>query len=260
MMITSSSNARIKEAAALIARHKERKATGLFTAEGKKIFLEAPKELVRDVYVSESFEKEQADILEGASYTAVKDDVFAKLCDTKTPQGILTVFRQPEYSFEKMIKSSGTLFVVLENVQDPGNVGTIIRTAEGAGAAGVILSRDCADLFSPKTIRSTMGSIFRVPFVYADDICSAAEGLRQAGIKTCAAHLAGNAAYDEAEYGERTALFIGNEGSGLTPELTAQADILVRIPMQGNLESLNASVAAGILMYTIIRKDRGSNE
>ena len=255
-MITSFSNAGIKAVSALIARHKERKASGLFTAEGKKIFLEAPKELIRDVYISESFEREQQDLPEGLPYTLVKDEVFARMCDTKTPQGILTVFQQPRYSLEDMLGSGKRLFVLLENIQDPGNTGTILRTAEGAGAAGVILSRDSADLFSPKTIRSTMGSIFRVPFLYEEDLCQTAEELKKAGVKTCAAHLAGNVTYDQADYGDRTALFIGNEGKGLTARLTAEADLLVKIPMEGELESLNASVAAGILMYAVYRKDR----
>lgn len=255
-MITSFSNAGIKAVSALIAKHKERKATGLFTAEGKKIFLEAPKELIRDVYISESFEKGQPDLPEDIPYTVVKDEVFARMCDTKTPQGILTVFQQPAYSLEEMLHNGKRLFVLLENVQDPGNAGTILRTAEGVGAAGVILSRDSADLFSPKTIRSTMGSVFRVPFLYAEDLCSIAKELKKAGVKTCAAHLAGNEPFDQADYGERTALFIGNEGKGLTGQLTAEADLLVRIPMEGKLESLNASVAAGILMYEVYRKDR----
>lgn len=254
-MITSSSNAKIKETAALIARHKARKASGLFTAEGRKIFLEAPKELLRDVYISETCEREQG-LPEGVPCTVVKDDVFAKMCDTKTPQGILSVFRQPQYRLSDLLQSGKKLFVLLEGVQDPGNVGTILRTAEGAGAAGVILNRACADLFSPKTIRSTMGSIFRVPFLYADDLCAVAKELKGSGVKTCAAHLAGTVSYDEADYGERTALFIGNEGSGLSEALTAEADLLVKIPMEGKLESLNASVAAGILMYTVFRKDR----
>ena len=256
-MITSASNEKIKRVSALIRTHKERKNTGLFTAEGIKLFLEAPKTDIRDVYVSESFEKSQGKVLSGTEYTVVRDDLFAKMCDTKTPQGILTVLNQPSHTVSELVeRAENGLLIILEDVQDPGNVGTIVRTAEGAGAAGIILSRGCADIFSPKTIRSTMGSVFRVPFAYADDLCEVIKQAREAGITSYAAHLNGTECFDDPPYKGGTALLIGNEGNGLSPELTAQADHLVRIPMEGRLESLNAAVAAGIMMYTIYRKNR----
>ena len=253
-MITSSSNQRIRELSALISKHKERKKTGLFTAEGIKLFKETPKELLQDVYVSESFEKDQERLLDGTPYTVISDKAFASLCDTKTPQGVLSVIKMPEYKFEDLYPSPDKAFIaVLEDVQDPGNVGTIMRTSEGAGVTGIILSRGCADLFSPKTIRSTMGSVFRVPFIYTDDVCGCADRLKNEGIKCYAAHLKGTAYFDSPDYKGGKALFIGNEGNGLTDQLTDKADVLVRIPMEGKLESLNASVAAGILLYRMYR-------
>ena len=255
-VIRSASNEKIKRLRALKDSAKERKKSGLFTAEGVKIWREAPKELVKEVFISESFAKE-AEINTGeAACHVVEDGLFQRACDTKTPQGIMTVFAQPVYDTEGLI-TKDPLIVVLENVQDPGNVGTIIRTAEGAGAK-VILSRGCADIFSPKTIRSTMGSVFRVPFVITDDILSAVKKLKAAGIKLYAAHLAAEKYYDEHDYSEGTAFLIGNEGNGLTDELAREADELLKIPMEGKLESLNAAVAASILMYTVHSKRKGS--
>jgi TrmH family RNA methyltransferase len=131
-----------------------------------------------------------------------------------------------------------------------------MRTAEGAGADGVILSRTSVDLYNPKTIRSTMGSIYRMPFLYVDQIEEILPELKKRGIRTYAAHLKGEHSYDEEDYRSGTAFFIGNEGNGLTEELSAKADTWIRIPMHGQLESLNAAVAASILMYEVCRQRR----
>ena len=252
-MITSIHNRRLKEISALISKRKERNRTGLFTAEGVKLFLEAPRELIEDVFVSASFEADNASFLENTKYEVVEDSVFLKLCDTDTPQGIITLLKMPSYTRSDLL-GSNPFIMVLENLQDPGNVGTIVRTAEGAGVTGIILSKGCADIFSPKTIRSTMGSIFRVPFIYEDDIFGAVDWLKENQIHTYGAHLHGVCAYDEPDYTGGTAFFIGNEGNGLSNELTGQCDTLIRIPMEGKLESLNAAVASAILMYTVHSK------
>lgn len=254
-MITSASNERIKQVSALIRKSKERRRTGLFTAEGIKIFSEADRADIEHVFVSESFLKENEELLAGTEHTAVRDDVFVKMCDTQTPQGILTVLRQPQHTFEEIIEDAGCgPVILLEDVQDPGNVGTIIRTAEGAGAAGVILSPGCADIYSPKTIRSTMGSVLRVPAVYTGDLIGAAEQMKRSGITLYAAHLEGKNDFDKEAYSKKCALLIGNEARGLSGALTSAADVLIRIPMEGKLDSLNAAVAAGILMYTVYSK------
>ena len=252
-MITSIHNRRLKEISALISKRKERTRTGLFTAEGVKLFLEAPRELIQDVFVSASFEANNYVLLKNTKYEVVDDSVFLKLCDTDTPQGITTVLKMPSYTHSDLLH--GIPFImVLENLQDPGNIGTILRTAEGAGVTGIILSKGCADVFSPKTIRSTMGSIFRVPFIYEDNLLDVADRLKKNNIHTYGAHLNGSYTYNEPDYKNGTAFFIGNEGNGLSEELTAQCDTLIKIPMGGKLESLNAAVASAILMYTVHSK------
>lgn len=168
----------------------------------------------------------------------------------------MCVLQQYHYQMEDLLKTEHPHLLLLENIQDPGNAGTILRTAEGAGANGVILSRDCVDLYNPKTIRSTMGSIYRMPFLYADSLEAVVPVLRAKGIRTYAAHLQGKNSYDEENYRTGCAFLIGNEGNGLSEALSSSADILVRIPMKGKLESLNAAIAASILMYEVCRQRR----
>lgn len=181
---------------------------------------------------------------------------MAKAADTATPQGILCAARMPSYSFEEMIKKKNPLLLVLEDLQDPGNLGTIFRTAEAAGAAGILMSRATVDLFNPKVVRATMSAVFRMPFVVRDDLCADLAVLRRAGIRSYAAHLGGKRAYDEVPLTSGCALLIGNEGNGLSEKLTEAADEKIIIPMKGGAESLNAAMAAGILLFEAARQRR----
>ena len=253
-MITSAHNRQLKEVVLLNSKRKERDKTGLFTAEGVKLFLEAPRRLIEHVFVSSSFGKENSDILKDIEYDSVEDGLFSKICDTKTPQGILTVLKQPCYEREDILGQTSPFIIVLEDLQDPGNIGTIMRTAEGAGATGIILSKGCADMFSPKTIRSTMGSVFRIPFIYENDLSDTVSWLSDNDIHTYGAHLNGSCDYSTPDYKGGTAFLIGNEGRGLSAELSSKCDTLISIPMEGRLESLNAAAAAAVLMYTVHRK------
>lgn len=190
------------------------------------------------------------------NHEVVTEEQMKKLTDTVTPQGILCVVRQPSYTVEDIINHPGhRLIMILEDIQDPGNLGTIFRTAEGAGASGIIMTKGCADLFNPKVVRSTMGSIYRVPFFVTDDIEQTISLVKNAQIEVFAAHLKGEHFYDEIEYKD-AAFLIGNEGRGLKDSTASIADTYIKIPMSGELESLNASMAAGILMYEHNRQIR----
>ncbi|MGN0264790.1 MAG: TrmH family RNA methyltransferase [Oliverpabstia sp.] len=261
-MITSSGNAQVKQIIQLNKKSRERKKQDVFLVEGLKMFREAPKDRLVKTYVSEKFlsDDEHRKVLEGIEYEVVKDQVFAQMSDTLTPQGILTVVRQYHYKPEQMLRSGKEpFFLVLEDLQDPGNLGTIFRTAEGAGVSGIIMTRNCVDIYHPKTIRSTMGSIYRVPFLCTDGMDEILRWFRVNNITTYAAHLQGKQMYDQEPYQKGTAFFIGNEGNGLTEMLSDCADCWIRIPMEGQLESLNAGVAAGILMYEVMRQRRGQS-
>lgn len=256
-MITSTSNPQVKNLQQLAKKARERNEQGVFLVEGIKMFQEAPGGRIRKIYISKSLydEKGQA-FLRGREYEVLDDRVFQAVSDTRTPQGVLCVMEQFRYSLEDLMARENPHLLILENLQDPGNLGTILRTAEGAGADGIIMNRTSVDLYNPKTIRSTMGSIYRMPFLYVDQIEDILPELKARGIRTYAAHLRGEHCYDEEDYRGGTAFFIGNEGNGLSEELSGRADTLIRIPMEGKLESLNAAVAASILMYEVSRQRR----
>ncbi len=257
-MITSTANAQVKNLVQLMKKSKARTEQGVFVAEGIKMFLETPKEQVVKAYVSEELYAKGTvrDKLSEVSYEILKDDVFAHAADTKTPQGVLCIVRQLEYQLDELLQGDCPLLLVLENLQDPGNLGTMMRTAEGAGVTGVLLSKGCVDIYNPKTIRSTMGSIYRVPFRYTDDLAGDLKRLHAKGVTTYAAHLKGKTFYDECSYRTPSAFLIGNEGNGLSDEIAEMAKCYLKIPMEGQLESLNAAVAAAILMYEARRQRR----
>jgi len=222
IMITSSANARVKQVMNLSKKAKARNVSGLFVAEGLRMFKEIPADRIESVFVSEGFLKDEAHkkLLSGKEYEVVSEDVFKVMSDTQTPQGILALVKQYAYKEKDLLAAPGPSFLmVLENIQDPGNLGTILRAGEGAGITGVLMSETTADVYNPKVIRSTMGSVFRVPFV-------------------------------------DTGFLVGNEANGLTDETAALADAYVKIPMKGKVESLNAAVAASVLMFEAARQRR----
>lgn len=257
-MITSVNSKQIKKILQLHKKPKERNKEDVFLVEGIKMFLEAPKDRIIKVYLSESlYEKgEFINDLKGLDYEIVRDHVFQSISDTKTPQGILCVVRQYHYSLKDILSVENPHLLVIENLQDPGNLGTIIRTGEGAGITGVIMSKSSVDIYNPKTIRATMGSIYRVPFLYTDDLLPFMETLKIKHITTYAAHLKGKQFYDQEDYRKPVAFLIGNEGNGLSEELANKADKYIKIPMNGEVESLNAAIAATVLMYEVYRQRR----
>jgi TrmH family RNA methyltransferase len=283
-MITSTSSSQVKHIVNLQKKSKLRKEEKQFVVEGIKMVSEAPKDRLVKVYVSETFKDDNEEFLEKMNYEAVgkdvleivSDNVFVRMSDTQTPQGIMAVVKMSDVCIEDMFekdnytdsKDDGAdkvedntadakkqpLLLILENLQDPGNLGTIVRMAEGAGVTGIIMSSNTVDIYNPKTIRSTMGSLYRVPVIYVDDICKAVDECKEKGVKVYAAHLKGTDNYNQKDYAQPTAFMIGNEGNGLSDRLTQKADELVRIPMQGKVESLNAAIACTILTYEAVRQ------
>ncbi len=259
-MISSTKNEQVKAVIELKKKAKARNEQGIFVVEGVRMAMELPKDRTARLYVSESFLKnpENQAFLQGfPSYETVTDSVFQAMSDTQTPQGVLALVKQYEYGLSDLLKDKKAAhLMLLENIQDPGNLGTIVRAGEGAGITGVIMSRDTVDIYNPKVIRSTMGSVFRVPFFYTDDMLKTAEELKERGIRLFAAHLAGRNNYEEEDYTGNTGFLIGNEGNGLSERLSLLADAWVKIPMAGQVESLNAAVAASILMFETARQRR----
>lgn len=254
-MITSTSNSKVRELVQFKKKGRARNQADVFLVEGIRMVQEIPEEKLVEIYATEAFYKNHKEELPGKP-ELVSPQVFSYISDTKTPQGVLAVVRQNHYKEEKIYNTEKAHLLVLDNLQDPGNLGTIFRTAEAAGVTGIILSKDCVDIYNPKTVRSTMGAIFRMPFLYVEDTIHMVEQLKRRGIKVYAAHLQGKCAYDEEDYQGKTAFLIGNEGNGLREEVAQCADTWVRIPMEGQAESLNAAVAASILMFEVSRQRR----
>lgn len=257
-MITSTSNPQVKRLLQLQKKSKARNEEDVFVVEGLRMFAEVPQERVEKVYVSETlFNRKKHDLnWEEFPLEILSDSVFKHVSDTQTPQGVLCIVKQKKYDLAALLNIENPHFIVLDNLQDPGNLGTIVRTAEGAGVDAVFMSRDCVDIYNPKTIRSTMGSIYRMPTIYIEDTVNLLEIFKEKGIKSYAAHLDGKNSYDKEDYCRGTAILIGNEGNGLRDEVSQKADIWVRIPMEGQVESLNAAIAASVFMFEVARQRR----
>ena len=259
-MITSTANAKVKQVVQWQTKAKERKKNQVFLAEGIKMFGEAPDNWIREAYLTnEALEKLEnqpklKEKLNRIPWETVSDEVMQKMADVQTPQGILTVLKCPQYDVEEVLKHPNGLYLVLENLQDPGNLGTIMRTSEGAGVTAVIMNKTTVDIFNPKTIRATRGSIYRGPVILENDLQEIIQKMKRNRVKIFAAHLLGETYFTGCSFQTPTAFLIGNEGNGLSEELTEMADSLVKIPMEGKLESLNAAVAAALLIYEAKRQ------
>ncbi len=252
-MITSLTNSIVRHVTLLQAREKSRREEGLYVIEGVRMYSEVPLERLDGVYVTEEFlggvSQETNERLAQTGYELVTEEVMKKMSDTQTPQGILCVVRTVSHELKEILEG-GSLFCILDGLQDPGNLGTVFRSAEAAGASGVIMSRDTVSIYNPKSVRSTMGTLFRMPFAYVDDLCGAIEDMRGlGGIRTYASALDGSSAYTEFDYSGPTAFVIGNEGGGVTKAVRDAADERIFIPMEGEVESLNAAIAASVLLY-----------
>ena len=260
-MISSTANPRVKNIVSLQKKGKERRQQGLFVIEGKKLLEEVlrdAKDAVCEVYVTEAYlaNESQKKALDGIAYEIVSDGVMKTMAETMEPQGILATVRIPQYDKRALLAKEDAVWVALEDLRDPGNLGTVLRTAEAAGVTGVLLSGSSVDMYNPKVVRSTMGAIFRVPHFYADDFLEELEEMKRCGATLYAAHLLGTQYYDEPEYMGRSVILIGNEANGLSDEAAKKADCLVKIPMEGKAESLNAAVATSLFVYEAYRKRR----
>lgn len=287
-MISSTANSKVKRLVALVQKAKLRREEQLFVVEGIRMFREAPAEWIREVYVSETFlqkceqenDTELIQRIKKNQYEIFTDEVFKKVSDTQTPQGVLCVLAMPHYDLANLIDNvnkagnanavgskdcmnrcladsqKAPLLMLLEDLQDPGNLGTILRAGEGAGVDGVVMTSRTVDIMNPKVIRATMGSIYRVLFFIVDDLGETIDYLIKKGVQVYAAHLDESVDYDEPDYTKPTAFLIGNEGGGLRRETAQRASQYIKIPMAGQVESLNAAAAATVLMYEAARQRR----
>lgn len=251
--ILSSKNELIKKVAKL-HRRKDRMKEKLYIMEGFHLIEEAYRQgaQMEYLFVTKKAYQQYFDFFKELSdqMILVSDEVMTKISDLPTPQGILAVLKMNEPQLE--IKKGKWL--LLDCVQDPGNVGTMIRTADAAGFDGVVLGSGCADIYATKTLRSMQGSQFHLK-VLQDDLFKVIDQMKAANIKVYVTELNPQAhLYQDLPYHENVAIIMGNEGQGVSQEIIKIADESVYIPIYGQAESLNVGVAAGIMMYSLIHK------
>lgn len=250
MLISSRDNPKIKKFTKLSQSRSERNADGLFVLEGVRLITDAISEKapISCVFATRrALEQLTVPLSPETELLEITEEIAAKMSATQTPQGIFAICRVlDKINLSDTIYNKGK-YVLLCGLQDPGNLGMILRTADAMGIDGVFLS-GCCDIYNPKTVRATMGSLFRVPFARAD-VSDAMEIFSDAGIKTYAAVIDGECSAAEVSFPAGSAILIGNEGSGLPRELSDSCDCRLTIPMHGRIDSLNAAMAAGILMF-----------
>ncbi len=260
--ITSTSNKRMKEIVNLQKKASIRNKEGVFIAEGIKMFRECPTSDILEMIVSESFYESNRDEVEAFENNRtcpihfVSDAVFSHISDTKTPQGILLLVKQRMSDIKSMLTKPRPALLILDNIQDPGNLGTILRTSEGAGISGIIIGENSCDIFNPKVIRSTMGSIFRLDYYVSVDVAKEIRSLKSIGIKILVTDLEESLDYEKADFTKSSAIVIGNESRGVSEAVKALADIRITIPMLGRVESLNAGIAASVIVFEMARQRR----
>lgn len=229
-----------------------------YIIEGYRFVEEALKSKVRIEYiiytqdfVDKHYEEMQT-LLSGNNLLEIiiKENFFKEVCDTETPQGILAVV---EFQFPKPNTKEG-IYVLVDQIQDPGNLGTIIRTADAVGASGVICTKGTVDFLNEKVLRATMGSIFRVPVILEDENLSFSKALKDNSYEFIGTSLKANKSVYDLDLSKNVVFCIGNEASGLTTKILTFCNYGVIIPMMGNLESLNASVAASVVMFEALRQ------
>ncbi len=266
-LITSTRNPRIVAARKLDQR-KHRREQGRFLVEGLQLLhmaLDAGAKPVEVFYCESLFTGMEAPALltrfreSGADLAAVSPDVMRALSERDEPQGLVATFTLFETPLDALSLSGGDLVVVLDRLQDPGNMGTLIRTADAVGAAAVILIEPCVDPFDLKTVRGSMGSLFNLPLVHTSDVPDLFDRLRGMGLRVIGADANLGEAYGEGVLEGGVALILGNEARGLSDDVREHVDAWARLPIVGKAESLNVAVAGGVLMYEWL-KQRIRNE
>ncbi len=277
--VTSIRSPRVK-AARQLARRSARQRTRLFLAEGSQAVREAlgwPGEpgareaagagLVTELFVTAPARSRYGELIEqaagrGAAVHAISGEVMAELAQTVTPQGLLAVCRFVDVPMERLTAAVPRLVVLLANVRDPGNAGTVLRTADAAGADGVVFSDASVDPYNSKCVRASAGSLFHLPVVVGAPLRQAAAALRRAGLRILAADGSAGRELDDPDPGHGlagpTAWLFGNEAWGLPGELLALADEAVAVPIYGRAESLNLAAAAAVCLYASARAQRSS--
>ena len=258
MEITGLQNPLVK-AATELKQKKHRQQRGLFLAEGLRTVEEAVHYgKVQSIFYTAIEDERTRNVLEEAAaqqvqLICVSEGVMKKIADTETPQGVIAVCEMQPMSLDDLL-ATGRMLLVLDRVGDPGNIGTMLRTADAAGLGGMVLLKGSADIYAPKTVRASMGSLFHVPVLAGLSEELLVSAARKAGYALLVTCLDGADNLYKADLRGRLAFVMGNEANGVSEGLLAAADKRVFIPMQGKAESLNVAMAAGIVMFEALRQ------
>lgn len=244
-----------------LKQKKFREQEGLFTVEGIRFIEEAIKSSTlkyilysNKVYSTSGWER----ILEVENIASfeVSDDIIKELCDTENPQGAVAIVEKTDYSFDDV---KNDYIVILDRIQDPGNMGTIIRTCDAAGVGGIVVTKGSVDIYNSKVLRATMGSVFHVPILYFDSLNEVCEALKPIGYNIYGTSPSAKKYMYDCDFVDKTAIVIGNEARGIDEEDLRLMDELIKIPMMGDSESLNAAIASGVVIYEVVRQRLTTN-
>jgi TrmH family RNA methyltransferase len=261
-VITSARNSRIVEARKLDQR-KHRREQRRFLVEGLQLLhmaLDAGARPLEVFTCEEQFAGGEAPALlsrfrqAGAALLDVSPNVMGALSERDAPQGLVATFALFETRLDQLQLTGDELILVLDRLQDPGNLGTLIRTADAAGAAAVVLIEPCVDPFDPKTVRGSMGSLFNLPLIQTEDIAALFASLKRSGLRIVGADAQSGEAFGRGALDGGVALALGNEARGLSDDVRAHVDAWARLPIVGKAESLNVAVAGGVLMYEWVKQ------
>ncbi|MBQ9096827.1 MAG: RNA methyltransferase [Clostridia bacterium] len=251
-MISSASNDFVKHIKKLQAKKSYRRETGSFVVEGLRLVKDGLFS-IHTIVMSESFDASLIADLTGKETITVTDKVFKEISDTINPQGVMGIAKMCSVS-EEDISGENPFIIFCDAVADPGNMGTIIRTADAVGASAVVLGSGCVDLYNPKTVRGTMSSLFNVKIIETGNSIKTLENFKNKGIKIFGTTPSGEKDIYAADFKGPVAVVIGNEANGICGEILDLCDEKLKIPMLGSTESLNASVAAAVTMYEVLRQ------
>ena len=244
MIIESSQNKIVKLVKSLDTK-KGMDKHNAFIIEGENYLDAVPPDKILHTVLSESYKGEKQGVV-------VSDSIFKSLSDTVNPQGILTICEKMEYGLDVLDKAN--FIVALEELNDPGNLGTVIRTAKAAGVDVILASKNTVDIYNKKVVRATAGAIFTMPIIQNIQLDTVLQRLKNDGTKIICTHLKGNTEYYNVDLKQKICVVVGNEANGVSDGIASIADYLVKIPMADGVESLNASVATGVVLYEVVRQ------
>ncbi|HEU4965477.1 MAG TPA: RNA methyltransferase [Bacilli bacterium] len=259
--ITSLKNNRVKEWASL-KQKKFRDRTGQYLAEGVRLVEEALYANVPmdAILLSGDLQSGKFDRIvtraagNGVTVYEVTDPIIEHIADTQTPQGVIAVLKKTEGDVDAFVANKEQpLYLVLDGIQDPGNMGTVIRTADAVGATGILIGKNCVDVYNPKVVRATMGSLFHLP-VFEVELDAFLPRLKEQGVAVVGTSVDADETVYEANFTGSVAMVIGSEAHGLSEEVAALVDKAVTLPMPGQAESLNAAIAASVMLYEALRQ------